>query len=104
MTCGYPVGSSNRDDLPCGPHQKQRHNHVDGFIVPLVEREQHGPQRRPDQVSGTRANRHDDSEGQNSSHMEPVGHDVTGVEGNAQHQDLDVQKLEQKTVDLGQGL
>ena len=43
---------SDGDDFPGAPEQEQRHNGVDKFVIPAVQRVQQRAQRGPDQVSG----------------------------------------------------
>ena len=87
------VKRSNLHDLPRAPHQQQCHDRVDELCVLLVKWEQDSPQRRPDQVTRSGADRHDGGKGKDMTHMEPVGQNEAGIEGDAQHHDLDVQDL-----------
>ena len=68
---------SDGDDFPGAPEQEQRHNGVDKFVIPAVQRVQQRAQRGPDQVSGGGAGSHDDREAQHGWHRIPMGQDIT---------------------------
>ena len=95
---------SDGDDFPGAPEQEQRHNGVDKFVIPAVQRVQQRAQRGPDQVSGGGAGSHDDREAQHGWHRIPMGQDITGIGGDPQHQDVDVQELQEEAVHIGQRL
>ena len=95
---------SDGDDFPGAPEQEQRHNGVDKFVIPAVQRVQQRAQRGPDQVSGGGAGSHDDREAQHGWHRIPMRQDITGIGGDPQHQDVDVQELQEEAVHIGQRL
>lgn len=92
----------HEDDFPGAPHQQQGHDHVDGGVEPLVQGKEHGAHSGPDQVPGGGTARHSNREAQDHRHLEAVGQDVAGVGGDAQGEDLDVQKLQEEAVNIGE--